>query len=136
MKILGFQFSSDLSWSHHIKKVCETIKRDSHAIRMLSKYLNSEQLTYIARSKVLSKAWYGGPLRLSRSILKMTDIKLLNTSIGHLLRVIVKDWDQKLNRKTLHNILKIPTSIEWGNYLTIAFANNICRKTLPDDLFT
>jgi hypothetical protein len=40
-----------------------------------------------------------------------------------------------LNREELHNLLKIPSSIERGNYLSVSLANKICVNQLPKDLF-
>ena len=69
IKILGFTFSHDLTWRNHIIKVCDNMKKDTHASKVIGKLLDREQLTSIARAKVLSKAWYGAPLWASGSLI-------------------------------------------------------------------
>ena len=135
VKILGLTFSSDLSWHAHIEKITNTCKKDSHAIKLLRQYLDVDELTKIVQAKVLSKLWYAAPVWLSKNILKQKDIALLNSAVGNILRHTVKDYEKAFKREELHSLLKIPTSLEWGNYLAVSLANKICVNQLPDDLF-
>ena len=41
IKNLGLNFSSDLSWYSRIEKVTTACKKDSHAKRLLSQYLDT-----------------------------------------------------------------------------------------------
>ena len=136
VKILGLTFSSDLSWYAHIEKITNTCKKDSHAIKLLRQYLDIDDLTKIVQAKVLSKLWYAAPVWLSKNILKQKEISLLNSAVGNILRHIVKDYEKAFRREELHSLLKIPSSIEWGNYLSVSLANKICVNQLPEDLFT
>ena len=52
------------------------------------------------------------------------------------MRHIIKDYEKASNLEELQNLLKNPSSIEWGNYLSVSLANKICVKQLPEDLFT
>lgn len=135
VKILGLTFSYDLSWYTHIEKITNTCKKDSHAIKLLRQYLDIDDLTRIVQAKVLSKLWYAAPVWMSKSILKQKEISLLNTAVGSVLRHIVQDYERAFNREELHNLLEIPSSIDWGNYLSVSLANKICVNQLPDDLF-
>ena len=66
VKILGLTFSSDLSWYSHIDKIINACKKDTHAIKLLSQYLDIDDLTKIVHSKVLYKLWYAAPVWLSK----------------------------------------------------------------------
>ena len=70
-----------------------------------------------------------------KNILKQKDIALLNSAVGNILRHTAKDYEKAFKREELHSLLKIPTSLEWGNYLAVSLANKICVNQLPDDLF-
>lgn len=97
--------------------------------------MDVDELTKIVQAKVLSKLWYAAPVWLSKNILKQKDIALLNSAVGNILRHTVKDYEKAFKREELHSLLKIPTSLEWGNYLAVSLANKICVNQLPDDLF-
>ena len=124
VKILGLTFSSDLSWYSHIVKITNTCKKDTHAIKLLSQYLDIDDLTKTVHAKVLSKLWYAAPVWLSKSILKQKEISLLDSAVGNILRHTVKDYEKAFKREELHSLLKIPTSIEWGDYLSV-----LCKPT-------
>ncbi len=97
--------------------------------------MDIDDLTKIVHAKVLSKLWYAAPVWLSKSILKQKEISLLDSAVGNILRHTVKDYEKAFKREELQGLLKIPTSIEWGDYLSVSLANKICLNQLPDDIF-
>ena len=52
--------------------------------------------------------------------------KDLNSAVGNILRHIVKDYEKTFIREEFHNLLRLSSSIEWGNYLSVSLANKIC----------
>ena len=82
------------------------------------------------QAKVLSKLWYAAPVWLSENIFKQNEISLLNSAFGNKLMHVVKDYEKAFNREELHNLLKIPSSIEWGE-LSVSFISKqvLCKST-------
>ena len=35
----------------------------------------------------------------------------------------------------MDELLNVPFSINWGNYLTVSFGNTVAVKTIPEDIF-
>jgi hypothetical protein len=102
-------FSSDISWYSHIVKITNTCKKDTHAIKLLSQYLDIDDLTKIVHAKVLSKLSYAPSVWLSKSVLKQKEISLLDSAVGNFLRHTVKDYEKAFKREELHSLFKIPT---------------------------
>ena len=59
----------------------------------------------------------------------------MNSAVGNLLRHVAKDYEKAFKREELHSLLKIPTSLDWGTYLSLSLANKICVNQQPEDLF-
>ena len=97
--------------------------------------MDQQDLIQVARSKVLTKLWYGIPLWLSPSITTKKDLRLIDAIVGNLLRTILKDFEHKLKRQKMHAITNIPTSINWSNYMMARTINKICTSEKPDDIF-
>ena len=70
-----------------------------------------------------------------KNILKQMEILLFNSALGILLRHTVKDDEKSFKREELHSLLKIPTSLDWGNYLSVSLANKISVNQLLENFF-
>jgi hypothetical protein len=90
--------------------------------------LDIDDLTKIVHAKVLSLVWYAAPVWLSKSVIKQKETSLLDSAVGNIFRHTVKDYEKAFKREELHSLLKIPTSIEWGDYLSASLANKIFVK--------
>ena len=68
-----------------------------------------------------------------KNILKQMEILLFNSALGILLRHTVEDYEKSFKREELHSLLKIPTSLDCGNYLSISLPNEICVNQLLEN---
>jgi hypothetical protein len=94
--------------------VTDKIKKEMSLMQHLS-------IDGVVQAKVFSKLWNADPVWLYNNIIKQKSSRL-NTAVGSVLRHIVQDNEKAFNREELHNLLKIPSLIDWENYLTVSLA--------------
>jgi len=99
MKVLGVLVDNKLNWEYHIQKVIKSCRSQLFALRYLRQNLSIKDTFIVFRSHIISKLTYcsqAWSCNLSY-ILKSK----LKSFYYHLIRVLLRDFDFKLNRTRL-----------------------------------
>ena len=127
IKILGVTFDSKLTWEIQVEEACAKAKRNLHALKFLSRFFNSSELSKIATHCVFGALYYGCEIWLGQQT-KRKSIQKLNTVSTTCLRICKKDWRRLFNREILHKEFKRATPTEMGHYVLARTLRNILLR--------
>ena len=80
MKILGIWFDCNFTWSYHVQKLIETVKRECFGLRKLRNYFSCDEMKQICTAFAYSKFYYGCQIWFLPSLHKSLRKKLLSLS--------------------------------------------------------
>ena len=113
MNILGIIFDSKLSWVEHIKTAIKTSNITLHAIKIIRKYFNLDELKILLTSLFFSKLYYGAEIWHTTG---------LNREI------------QKSLKFTSANVLKICRERS-DSFMTHTEIHKQAKRALPEQMF-
>jgi len=62
MKVLGFLFDAEMSWSHQVNNLVQKCNRMLHGLRHLKKYLDQKRMSQVMASFYFSVLYYGAEI--------------------------------------------------------------------------
>jgi len=80
MKILGIWFDCNLTWSCHVHKLIESIKKECYGLRKLRNYFSFDEMKEICTAFAFSKFYYGCQIWFLPTLHKSLQQKLLSLS--------------------------------------------------------
>jgi len=100
IKVLGLNFSYNLSWTQHIEKAVKKSASICNRIKFISQSLSKEQTLKVMTSYYYSSVYYGSAVWLG-SMTTSLEWKLLNKAHYRALRITVRDHCREKSRQTL-----------------------------------
>jgi hypothetical protein len=80
MKILGIWFDCNLTWSCHVHKLIESVKKECYGLRKLRNYFSFDEMKQICTAFAFSKFYYGCQIWFLPTLHKSLRQKLLSLS--------------------------------------------------------
>ena len=115
MNILGVQFDSRLQWTEHISNTINKSKRALHAIKLIKKHFNKEELRQLLTANYYSILYYNAEVWLIPSLNQQLKKHLLSASSAAL-RLIESSWDDRVSFRDLHLRNKRATPMQMMTY--------------------
>ena len=108
MNVLGITFDSKLNWQTHIENATTKVKKALHAINLIQKYFNKEELLNLITSNYYSILYYNSEIWHIPSNTHNSKKQMMSASAA-LLKYCVRFYDRKISYITLHAIVKRAT---------------------------
>jgi len=99
LKVLGITYDSNLKWDLHVEKIIKKCRSFMYGLRYLRRHLNISDLNRILKAQVVSVLSYGAPAWFHRLNYHLR-LKI-RSAYYHIIRVLIRDFRFKLNRKGL-----------------------------------
>jgi len=115
IKVLGVQFSNDLSWDHHITNTINKARPTILKLKYLTKYLNTDALKKVATSHFYGLFYYGSTVWLNEQTTAQQWQKL-NSIHYRVQRVCIRDFRNKKSRLEVNAITQRATPLQWMKY--------------------
>jgi exonuclease III len=131
IKVLGLIFDTKLNWTQQVGKAITNANKAKQAIKIISRYFNSEELLKLATAYFYSRLYYGAKVWLISTLNGCLKKKIWQAS-SRMLIVITKNFEVAHSYMELHRKYLRATPEMWSNYSTAcAMYNLICKQT-PD----
>ena len=115
MNILGVQFDSKLTWTEQINKTINKYKKALHAIRIIRKYFNKQELLNLLTSNYFSILYYNSKIWHLSTLKQDLKQKLLSAS-ANALKLCSSLNDPNVSFERIHTINKRATPIKMSMY--------------------
>jgi len=132
MKVLGVLLDNKLSWEHHVDKIIKSCRSKLFSLRYLRQHLPVETSFLVFKSHIVSKLVYGSPawsVNLSYNLMSK-----LRSVFFRFIRVLLRDFDHKLNRNNLLRQAKIESLDTIFFKRNSVFLFNIIKNISPSRL--
>ena len=130
MKILGIWFDCNLTWSCHVHKLIETVKRECFGLRKLRNYFSCDEMKQICTAFAYSKFYYGCQIWFLPSLHKSLRKKLLSLS-ALVLRSAFFLYDWKISNVDLHALVGWATPLQYCKYSHAIAMYNVLKHECP-----
>jgi len=134
MKALGVVIDAKLRWSDHIKSVCSRVRRLLCGLRMVRHKFTEIQAKTLVTAQALSILYYAAPAWLSPHLWG-SDLRRLETVHYRCLRLIVKDYKQRINREWIDAATQRLQPRMWGKFATASLAIKIRQAQKPQRVY-
>ncbi|NBR26721.1 MAG: hypothetical protein EBU08_23690, partial [Micrococcales bacterium] len=129
IKVLGVHMDEKLTWSEHISKTINKMKRLTSGLYYLRRRLTEEQFIQVMTSQYYGMTYYGCQAWLGSHTRKM-DLKKLDSLHYKMLRIVKKDYKRKIGRHELDTIGRARPTL-WGKYSTANLVLKVLRDAVP-----
>jgi len=99
LKILGVNFTSNLSWSDHVSKTIKKCNRLGYTLRFLDSMLSRPHHKRIIESHFCSTLYYGSPIWAG--CISSKDLSRLNTLMFKIIRMHCRDFSRIFSNREL-----------------------------------
>jgi len=134
MKALGVVIDSRLRWSDHIKAVCTKVCRLLCGLRMVRHKFTEVQAKSLVTAQALSILYYAAPAWLSPH-LQGADLRRLESVHYRCLRLIVKDYKQRIKREWIDAATQRLQPRVWGKFAATLLAIKIWQTQMPHRVY-
>jgi len=135
MKVLGIIFDKNLSWRVHIEELKKKIAKIQCGIKIIRRKLNFKQTLVIVTSQALSVLYYASVVWLTPHIAK-TLLKLVERMHYRCVRLIVRDYRQRVSREVIDKATKrLPPNL-WAKYAGCSMMMNLRMQGQPIRMLT
>jgi len=132
LKVLGTIVDSELKWDINTEKIVSRCRSFLYGLRYLRRTLNLEDMARLLKAQVISVITYCAPVWFHR--LSYRSRMRLRSIYFHIIRVIVRDFDYKLNRRGLLRAMKMEDLDTIMNKRTSCFVFKILYHLQPTNL--
>ena len=115
MNVLGVQFDSKLTWHDQVNKAINKAKRTLHAINLIKKYFNAEELKGLLTSNFYSVLYYNSEIWNLPSLNNHQKQKLLSAS-ANALKICLTTVPQNTSYEVIHRLTKRANPVQMSNY--------------------
>ena len=115
MNVLGVQFDSKLSWHDQISKSINKAKRTLHAINLIKKYFNADELKGLLTSNYYSVLYYNSEIWNLPTLCTQQKQKLLSAS-ANALKTCLTRIPMNTSHETIHKLAKRANPTQMSNY--------------------
>jgi len=109
MKVLGVLMDSTLTWNDHINKTVNSIQSKIHAIRVIQRYFEKDELLILLKTYCYPSLYYASNVWLTPGLTANLKSKLFSAS-GKILSIIKIDSFKNLHKQFTRNVAKLRTS--------------------------
>ena len=134
MKFLGIWFDCNLTWSYHVHKLIETVKRECFGLRKLRNYFSCDEMKQICTAFAYSKFYYGCQIWFLPSLHKSLRQKLLSLS-ALVLRSAFFLHDWKISNVDLHALVGRATPLQYCKYSHAIAMYNVLKHECPSNVW-
>jgi len=106
MKVLGVWLDKDLKWNHHVEYLIRKCRALGFGMCYLNKHLNLKEMRRVFHSHFISKITFGSPVWHNAISFHLR--AKLRSIFYKQIRIIVRDFEFKLNRGGLLQRLGVP----------------------------
>jgi len=132
MKVLGILIDNKITWDQQINKVISSCRSKMFGMRYLRQNLSIQDTFTIFRSHLISKLTYCSPAWTAN--LSYHQMNKLRSFYYHSIRVLLRDFDLRLNRKKLLEASGMQSLDTIFFMRTSVFLFNIVRSLNPSRL--
>ena len=129
IRVLGLIFDTKLCWDLQVGKAIASANKAKQAIKLISVYFTSDELSMLATAYFYSKLYYGARVWLIKSLSARLTLLLWQNS-SCMLKIVAKDYCGAFSFLDLHRKYRRATPLMWSNYSnTCAMFNVVCHNT-------
>ena len=103
INILGVQFDSRMNWEQHVSNSINKAKRTLHAIRLIKRYFNKNELKQLLTSNFYSVLYYNAEIWMIPSLHANLKKHLLSCS-AQALKILGNNSDLRISFEQLHRM--------------------------------
>ena len=134
LKALGLIIDQNLSWKEQVMCVCAKMRNKLSVLRHLRPMFSQSQFQKIATAQVFSGLYYGSGVWMTPS-LNANLWRQLNSLHYWVMRLILKDYRNRIPRWKINQLADRATPKEWARYSTGSIIIKVCRNKQPIDLY-
>ena len=108
INVLGVLFDSKLNWQSHVEQTITKAKKSLHAIRIIKKYFNKNELLQLVTSNYYSILYYNSEIWHIPTLNANTKQSLLSASSAAL-KICIREYDSTMSFAKLHLLAKRAT---------------------------
>ena len=108
MNVLGVQFDSKLSWSEQVNKTINKAKKTYHAINLIKKYFNQDELKGLLTSNYFSVLYYNSEIWHLPTLNPQLKQKLLSAS-ANAVKLCLSKLPSNTSYETIQRLAKRAT---------------------------
>ena len=140
-KLLGVQVSSNLDWSTHVEKLCNTLRQRIGILKRIKHKVPVSKLKILAEAIFTSKIRYAIAVylnpRMGEEESMNENLRRLQVLQNDMLRVIIgKKRSAHVNMSKLRKEMKVFSINQLNCYHTLVEAHNIVKFKSVEDLYT
>ena len=105
MNVLGVLFDSKLNWQSHVEQTISKAKKSLHAIRLIKKFFNKDELLQLVTSNYFSILYYNSEIWHIPTLNANTKQSLLSASSSPL-KICIREYDLTMSFAKLHSLAK------------------------------
>ena len=113
--MLGVQFDSKLSWNDQVNKAINKAKKTMHAINLVKKYFNSDELKGLLTSNYFSVLYYNSEIWNLPTLNIQLRKKLLSAS-ANAIKICITNIPPNTSYESLHRLVKRGTPKQMSDY--------------------
>ena len=130
INVLGVIFDSKLQWTAHVSKTIKKSNSNLQAIRIISKYFNSDELKTLLTSNFYSTLYYNSEIWHLPN-LKPYLKNLLMSASAKALKICTPTYNLAMSYHTIHAINNRATPDQFCTYKHALLLYNLYNKQLP-----
>ena len=133
INVLGVTFDSKLQWGDHITNAINKSRKSLHAIRLITKYLQKNEIKQLLTSNFYSQLYYNCEIWLLPSLSPLLKKQLLAAS-SRALNLMNNRSDLRISFERLHKIQGRATPVSMMKYrLSIQLFKLYNSEMMNDD---
>ena len=125
IKVLGITMDTTLSWHEHVNTVASRIQSRIHAIRVVQRYFEEDELLVLIKTYCYPSLYYASNVWMTPALNVNLRSKLFSAS-GRILSIIKRD-----SYKNLHKNFSRATPEMWQNYELAVSLYDLMNSRLP-----
>ncbi len=133
MKILGFNFTYNLSWEEHLRKVVGKVNSLSYALRYVNSKLSRDHFKRLINAHVISRLSYGSQLWEGCATVALA--QRVRSCYYKFLKLLVKDFRKKYSYRVLLERSGMKSLDSIFRMQSCKLLHSICINQTPLQLF-
>lgn len=135
IKALGVHIDENLRWGEHVEQIVKKCKRTLHGLKQIRIYFSVEEFRQICTSLMYSRLYYCCEIWLT-PVLSVKLYKRIESVHHQAIRIVLKDYEKKVDKNKLNQISKRATPKEWSDYAHSVLLFKLLTDHEPSNLFS
>jgi len=133
IKVLGLTFDNKLCWKQHIDNIKKKLTTANNGVKLIRRKMDAKQSLLVVTAQALSVLYYGSPVWLTPGLSK-SRLKVVESLHYRCVRLVVKDYKQRVSRDVIDSATKRLPPLGWMNYAMCNLYINSRMSTQPKRL--